>query len=113
MNHNIIRNRFARSPLPPNREIAEALRNGDTTLDALAAKHGVKVKTITKRLQIAGWDAGGNVIPAWQLEPSSDRRACHRCGRERQVKTREVADLCMDCTHVEKDLERMEARGAA
>jgi lambda repressor-like predicted transcriptional regulator len=102
MSHTNIRNRFKKSPLPRNQEIAEALRNGDTTLEALAAEHGVAVKTITKRLQVAGWDAGGNVIPPWLLTPPSGIHVCRRCGRERQVKKADTAEMCGDCRSVEK-----------
>jgi hypothetical protein len=107
MNHNIIRNRFNRSPLPPNREIAEALRHGDTTLDDLAAEHGVSPKTIAKRLYVAGWDPRGSVIPTWRLERPSDRRICARCGREQQVKKSDTADMRLDCRQVEQDIARL------
>ena len=104
-----ILNRFRRSELPTNHAIAQALRDGATTLADLAAEHGVRVKSITKRLQIAGWDAEGNVIPPW-VEIMHGRAICKRCGRERQVKPGDTPrDLCRDCRAVESDL----ARGVA
>ena len=102
MSQTVIHNRFKKSPLPSNWDIAEALRSGVTTLDELAAEHGVKVKTITKRLACAGWDAAGHPIPPW-LETTPGVAVCKRCGRERKVKTCRTPDeWCQDCRAVER-----------
>lgn len=112
-NPTVILNRFKRSPLPSNWDIAEALREGRTTLDELAEQYDVKVRTITKRLQVAGWDARGVPIPMWLLEPPADVAVCKRCGRERQIKSGRRADLCQDCRTVEREIAALEKEGAA
>lgn len=45
------------------------------------------------------------------LRTRSDRKACVRCGIERYTKSGRIADLCRDCTDVERDLANPE--GAA
>lgn len=46
-------------------------------------------------------------IHTYPFTSAHPTRMCRRCGIERAVNTRQVAEMCRDCRVVERDIERM------